>query len=245
MYEGRLLIAKIIKSLGFRGEVKAELLTDFPERFKHSFVCAVHKEENPDPRYFSDFKLEAEETSLLSGPETQNAAPALLRPKLGALPSNTSQAPKIAAVHQANAKLDASVDDAKNLSPVRFLRVKRATLMPGFVRIAFVGIDSKEEADELKACFLSLDPSEAKPLPQGRWYKRDLFGLKVFDEREGFLGTVKDILHYPASDLIVAEKEADKDLLIPFVESMVKEVLPEEGRIKVLLPDGFIEVYRS
>jgi 16S rRNA processing protein RimM len=40
----RISVARIIKTQGNRGEVAAEILTDFPERFQHLSAVALHKE---------------------------------------------------------------------------------------------------------------------------------------------------------------------------------------------------------
>ncbi|NYV27226.1 16S rRNA processing protein RimM [Streptobacillus felis] len=63
-----------------------------------------------------------------------------------------------------------------------------------------------------------------------------VIGYSVFDKEEN-IGEVVDILDTAAHPILVVEKE-DKEILIPFIEVFVLEILDEERKIKVKLLEG-------
>ena len=66
------------------------------------------------------------------------------------------------------------------------------------------------------------------PVPEpGEYYWSDLIGCRVEDPTGAPLGTVSDIDDHGAQQVL----HLDNGLLIPFVESIVSEVLLEQRRI--------------
>jgi 16S rRNA processing protein RimM len=81
---------------------------------------------------------------------------------------------------------------------------------------------------------LSIRRNALPKLPDDSFYVADLVGLAVFDENDGRVGAVRDVLPGPANDVL----ELDNGLLLPLVEDCIREVdLP--GR-RILLNPGFI-----
>ena len=73
------------------------------------------------------------------------------------------------------------------------------------------------------------------PLGDDEYYAFELVGLTVEEEGGRVLGRVSDVLDYPANDVL----ELDSGLSLPLVESCVRKVDIEGGRI-VIAP-GFAE----
>lgn len=69
----------------------------------------------------------------------------------------------------------------------------------------------------------------------------DLIGLKVVDEKRGFIGTVKDVLQNRAQDLYVVSLLDGREAFIPGVKAFIKKVDLKTGTIDVTLIDGLIE----
>lgn len=68
------------------------------------------------------------------------------------------------------------------------------------------------------------------PVPAaGEFYVFQLVGLAVEEESGRFLGRVRDVLEYPANDVL----ELDSGLSLPLVEACVRQVDPAGGRIVV------------
>jgi len=73
-------------------------------------------------------------------------------------------------------------------------------------------------------------PREAlPPLEEDEYYSFQLVGLAVEEEGGRVLGQVKDVLDYPANDVL----ELDSGVLLPLVEACVRQVDLEGGRIVV------------
>jgi 16S rRNA processing protein RimM len=79
-------------------------------------------------------------------------------------------------------------------------------------------------------------PREAlPPLEEDEYYSFQLVGLSVEEEGGRVLGRVRDVLDYPANDVL----ELDSGQLLPLVEACVRGIDLEGGRIVVAI--GFAE----
>ena len=73
-------------------------------------------------------------------------------------------------------------------------------------------------------------PRESLPeLGEDEYYSFQLVGLAVEEEGGRFLGRVRDVLDYPANDVL----ELDSGVSLPLVEACVRKVDLEGGRIVV------------
>jgi 16S rRNA processing protein RimM len=73
-------------------------------------------------------------------------------------------------------------------------------------------------------------PRESLPgLDEDEYYAFQLVGLTVEEEGGRFLGRVRDVLDYPANDVL----ELDSGVSLPLVEACVREIDLEGGRIVV------------
>jgi 16S rRNA processing protein RimM len=79
-------------------------------------------------------------------------------------------------------------------------------------------------------------PRERLPEPEpDSYYVFQLVGLEAVEEGGRSLGRVREVLPYPANDVL----ELDSGVLLPLVEECVREVDLEAGRIRVAA--GFVE----
>jgi 16S rRNA processing protein RimM len=93
------------------------------------------------------------------------------------------------------------------------------------------GIDVREQALELKGEAVLVERA-ALPEPEaGHYYLADLVGLEVVNEQGEALGTVKKFFTNGAQD--VMEVVGDKERLMPWVPTVVKEVDLPKRRITV------------
>ena len=85
-------------------------------------------------------------------------------------------------------------------------------------------------AHGLDGSFFVEGPREAlPPLEEGAYYAFQLVGLAVEEEGGRLLGRVKDVLDYPANDVL----ELDSGVFLPLVEACVRQVDIEGGRIVI------------
>ncbi|HWR62284.1 MAG TPA: ribosome maturation factor RimM [Clostridia bacterium] len=101
------------------------------------------------------------------------------------------------------------------------------------------GIDTEEEANKLRNCYIKVDRKSAVKLPKDTYFICDLIDLKVYDEEGLLLGTVRDVLQTGSNDVYVVQT-AGKDLLIPALKEVVREIDIRNGKLVVKLPEGLM-----
>lgn len=122
------------------------------------------------------------------------------------------------------------------------VRVERASLHGRFVLVKLAGVETMEAAEALRHRLLFVPREEVAPLPKGRFYVFDLIGLSVVTEEGTPLGELTDVVENPANDLFVVRRGGgQRDLLIPALKSVVREVDQEGGRMVVRLLPGLLE----
>jgi 16S rRNA processing protein RimM len=112
------------------------------------------------------------------------------------------------------------------------------------VIIKLEGIDDRSQAERVNGCFLSVRRDQALALQSGQWFVCDLIGCRVYDDTEGDLGSLLDILPYRAQDIYVVRLAGQPDLLFPALKNILRQIDPVRRRIDVHLPEGLYEVYR-
>lgn len=112
-------------------------------------------------------------------------------------------------------------------------KIESSRFHKGHWLLSLEGCSSRTAAEELQWEELYA-PSDGRPeMPEDTFLTKDLIGMEVFEEDGTLLGTVKDVLPYPAHDLFQVG-----ELLIPAVKEFVREVDPAARRITVRLIEG-------
>ena len=102
------------------------------------------------------------------------------------------------------------------------------------------GIDTPEQADLLRQSYLLVDRADEEPLEEGVYYIVDLLGLEVYTDDNKLLGKVDDIFNTGSNDIYVVKDEMGKQILLPGIPDVLKNVDLEKGRITVHLIPGLI-----
>jgi 16S rRNA processing protein RimM len=84
-----------------------------------------------------------------------------------------------------------------------------------------------------RGALLAVPRESLPPLGEDEYYAFQLVGLTVEEEGGRVLGRVRDVLDYPANDVI----ELDTGLSLPLVEACVRQVDVKGGRI--VIASGF------
>lgn len=102
------------------------------------------------------------------------------------------------------------------------------------------GIEDMNEAEKVKGLYLKIDRKNAKKLPKGTYFIADLLGLEVYSDKEELLGRVDDIFRTGANDVYVVKDEKGKQLLLPGIPEVIKEIDLEKEKIIVHLLKGLV-----
>lgn len=119
--------------------------------------------------------------------------------------------------------------------------IKGVKFFKQFVILKFEGVDTMEAAEKFKGLYMKVDRANAVKLPKGSFFIADIIGLQVYDEKNELLGQISDVLQTGSNDVYIVKDEAGKELLIPALKSVVKEISIDDGRISVILPKGLLD----
>ncbi|MBK9163527.1 MAG: ribosome maturation factor RimM [Acidobacteria bacterium] len=163
-------IAKVARPHGIRGEVTADILTDFPERF-------------------------AELESVIA---------------------------KLADASRAELKIE----------KFRFHQHR--------VMLKFAGIDTVEDAEQLRNAEICIDEADAVELEPDEYFDWELEGCRGSTLAGLELGTVAEVMRTGGTEILVI-RGGEKEFLVPFAEAICVEVDIENKRIVVDPPEGLLE----
>ena len=103
--------------------------------------------------------------------------------------------------------------------------VLKATLRDTFCIFKLDGINSCEEAEELRNVKIYYEFDETQPLEDGEYYISDLIGCKLAKENGVLLGTISNVLTNSGStDVICFVDNNNKEFMFPFVSDVFKNV---------------------
>ena len=110
-----------------------------------------------------------------------------------------------------------------------------------FLLVKFEGIDSAEEAEKLKNLQIKIDSDEVGELEENEFYFHEIIGCQVFDENDRNLGEIIDILTPGANDVWVIKGENGKEILIPYIEDVVKKIDITNKKVNIEVMEGLID----
>ena len=142
-------------------------------------------------------------------------------------------------------------DDVKRFDKLKQVYIEKSKQMTLFdienvkytnnmVIIKFKGIDSIEEAEKYKNSSLKVDREHAVKLPKDTYFIADLIGLTVYTDEGKLLGKVDDIYNSGSSDIYVIKDELGKQILLPGIKDVIKEIDLENEKIIVHIIKGLI-----
>ena len=101
-------------------------------------------------------------------------------------------------------------------------------------------MDNLEAAERFRNWQLAVPREQLPPLPEGQHYTFQLVGLQVVTESGERIGEIRQVLPMPAHDVyLVSTKE--REILIPAVKEVVREVDLDRGQMSIRLVDVLLE----
>lgn len=92
------------------------------------------------------------------------------------------------------------------------------------VLLKFKNIDSIEEAEKFRNCYIKISRKDAKKLPEDTYFIVDLIDINVYLENNEYVGKIIDVFSTGSNDVYVIKREENSDLLIPAIKDVVKKV---------------------
>ncbi len=112
----------------------------------------------------------------------------------------------------------------------------------GRLILKFAGVDSISDAELLRGSLVQIPRGELGPPPEGEYYFDDLIGTRIVDADSGReIGEVESILE-GTGPVVLQVRAAGGEVLIPFTKQICVDIKPDDGVIRVRLPEGLEEL---
>ncbi len=117
------------------------------------------------------------------------------------------------------------------------LYVESSKVHKNVVVIKFKDINTMNDAEKLKGKIIF---TEKTPLPEGRYYIKDLIGLTAF-ENDTELGKLTDVFNTGANDIYEIKTKDGKKIYLPVIDGVIGDVDLENKKFFVTIPDGLLD----
>lgn len=120
--------------------------------------------------------------------------------------------------------------------------VESARSHGGRLLLRLAGVTDRTAADALRGTLFVVDSGELPPIDDpDEFYDHQLEGLQVYTVAGVEVGTVAEVLHTAAGELL-AVRSAEREVLVPFVSAIVTTVSLADRRIEIDPPEGLLEI---
>jgi len=121
---------------------------------------------------------------------------------------------------------------AKNIEEVKYVK--------NMVLLKLEGIDNIEEAEKYRNMYLKIDKEDIGDIPEDSYLVVDMLKCNVYTEKNELLGKMIDVLSTGSNDVYVVKTEEGKEVLLPAIKDVIKEIDIKNKKIIVNLMDGLI-----
>ena len=110
-----------------------------------------------------------------------------------------------------------------------------------FDLLTFEGIDNVNQAEMLRDGILKVPEAELGELEENEFYFHEIIGCTVFTDEGEEVGTITEVLTPGANDVWVIKRKQGKDVLIPYIGQIVKEVDPASKKVIIAPMEGLLD----
>ena len=118
------------------------------------------------------------------------------------------------------------------------VQIEKVSYHKNQVILKFKGINSIEEVNIYRNCYLKINREDAVKLPENSYFIVDLMDIDVYDDTNNYVGKIVDIFPTGSNDVYVVKKENGKELLLPAIKKVIKNVDIESKKMIVNLIKG-------
>lgn len=123
------------------------------------------------------------------------------------------------------------------------LTVDRVRWHSGKLVLGFAGYPDRTAAERLRGIQLVIDSDELEPLDDpDEFHDHELVGLAVVTTDGAAVGTVDEIIHGPAGELLAVRRETGGEALVPFFREFVPTVDVQGGKVVIDPPEGLLDL---
>ena len=148
-------------------------------------------------------------------------------------------------------KIKPFTDDIKKFSNLKTIYIKTKSGLTEFkieqvryvknmVMLKLAGIDTVEEAEKYRNLYIKILRDQEEELEEGSYYVVDILGCKVNTDTNQELGKVVDVFQTGSNDVYVVKDEQGKQILLPAIKQVIKNVDIKNKIITVHLLEGLV-----
>ncbi|GAA2559612.1 ribosome maturation factor RimM [Mycolicibacterium diernhoferi] len=113
----------------------------------------------------------------------------------------------------------------------------------GRLLVRLAGVNDRNAADEMRGTLFLIEAAELPPIDDpDEFYDHELEGLAVRTIDGTAVGTVAEVLHTAAGELLSVKTPEGREVLVPFVGAIVTAVSRSEGIVEIDPPDGLLNI---
>lgn len=119
-------------------------------------------------------------------------------------------------------------------------KIEEVRINKNMVFLKLDGINTIEEAEKYRNCYLKIKRDKEEKLEEGSYYVVDIIGCNVYTDKQEFLGEIIDIFSTGSNDVYVAQNKLGKQILLPATKEVIKNIDIENKKIIVHLLEGLL-----
>ena len=119
-------------------------------------------------------------------------------------------------------------------------KIEKVRFSKNMVFLKLKGIDTIEEAENYRNLYIKRKRDKDEKLEKDTYYIVDILGCKVYTDQQKELGEVIDVFSTGSNDVYVVKDELGKQILLPAIKDVIKNVDIENKLITVHLMEGLI-----
>lgn len=110
-----------------------------------------------------------------------------------------------------------------------------------FDLLTFKEFSEIKEVEKFKDSLLKIAESDLTPLAKGEYYYHEIIGCTVKTEQGEEIGEIISVLSPGANDVWVVQTNDKKEVLIPYINDVVKAVDIDQKSVQIHLLEGLID----
>ena len=119
-------------------------------------------------------------------------------------------------------------------------KIESVRYAKNMVFLKLEGIDTIEEAENLRNFYIKVERDALPDLEENSYYIVDLLECEVETVEGELLGKMDDIFNTGSNDVYVVKNEEGKQILLPAIKEVIKNVDIPNKKITVKLMEGLI-----
>ena len=134
-------------------------------------------------------------------------------------------------------KLKTIYIDLKN--ELKSFEIEKVYFNKNMVFLKLKGIDTVKQAEEYRNYYLKIERKNDK-LEENSYYIVDIEGCEVYTDNQKLLGIVSEVFSTGSNDVYVVNGNDGKQILLPAIKDVIKQVDIKNKKIIVHLLEGLI-----